>query len=181
MLKTSFCKSPNPVDPDVTKKMKDGVEKRWIWCEILNPVSFTKLRNYFSDIADRDQNATRQPSDDTVGGMSPVLFNRGNPTELKGQYMSEFSKEMVLRVAHLARLSFSEEELGKFSRQLSDIVGYVEKLGELDTADVEPLGTPFELPPSMREDEAVESMSTDDLLANAPGVKSGHFVVPKVI
>jgi aspartyl-tRNA(Asn)/glutamyl-tRNA(Gln) amidotransferase subunit C len=95
--------------------------------------------------------------------------------------MSEFSKDMVQRVAHLARLSFSEEELGKFSRQLSDIVGYVEKLGELDTDGVEPLGNPHELPPAMREDTVVESLPNDDLLANAPGVKSGHFVIPKVI
>ena len=95
--------------------------------------------------------------------------------------MSDFSKEMVQRVAHLARLSFSEEELDKFSRQLSDIVGYVEKLDELDTAGVEPLGNPFDLPAPMREETVIESMPSDDLLANAPGVKSGHFIIPKVI
>ena len=95
--------------------------------------------------------------------------------------MSEFSKEMVQRVAHLARLSFSEEELGKFSRQLSDIVGYVEKLGELDTEGVEPLSNPHDLPAAMREDTVRPSMPTDDLLANAPGVKHDHFVIPKVI
>ena len=95
--------------------------------------------------------------------------------------MSEFSKEMVERVAHLARLSFSEEELGRFSRQLTDIVGYVEKLGELDTDGVEPLGNPHELPPAMREDTVVPSMPAEELLANAPGVKAGHFVIPKVL
>jgi aspartyl-tRNA(Asn)/glutamyl-tRNA(Gln) amidotransferase subunit C len=95
--------------------------------------------------------------------------------------MSDFSQEMVQRVAHLARLSFSGEELSKFSRQLSDIVGYVEKLNELDTASVEPLGNPFALPAPMREDTVIPSMPVNDLLANAPVVKSGHFAVPKVI
>jgi len=95
--------------------------------------------------------------------------------------MSDFSKEMVENVAHLARLSFSEEEMGKFSKQLTDIISYVEKLGELDTENVAPLGNPFEIIKEPRADVELESLPVEKILENAPAAKMDHFVIPKVI
>lgn len=95
--------------------------------------------------------------------------------------MSEFSQEMIKKVAHLARLSFSDEDLQKFSRQLSDIVSYVEKLNEIDTTNVVPLSNPFDIDKPYRDDIVAPSMSVEDILSNAPESKLNSFVVPKVI
>jgi aspartyl-tRNA(Asn)/glutamyl-tRNA(Gln) amidotransferase subunit C len=95
--------------------------------------------------------------------------------------MSDFSKEMVEHVAHLARLSFSEDELSRFSRQLTEIISYVEKLNELDTDKVAPLGNPFEITREPRSDVPQGSLPVEKILENAPVAKMDHFVIPKVI
>ncbi|NPA49524.1 MAG: Asp-tRNA(Asn)/Glu-tRNA(Gln) amidotransferase subunit GatC [Thermodesulfobacteria bacterium] len=91
------------------------------------------------------------------------------------------TKEEVIHVAHLARLEFSEEELERFAEQLADILSYVEKLGELDTSNVEPTYHALKLTNVFREDEVKESLPTEEALANAPERENGFFVVPKVI
>ena len=91
------------------------------------------------------------------------------------------TKEEVLHVAHLARLEFSEEELERFAKQLGEILSYVEKLGELDTSEVEPTYHALKLKNVFREDEVRESIPTEEALANAPERENGFFVVPKVI
>ena len=53
--------------------------------------------------------------------------------------MDKISKEEVAYVANLARLSFGEEEMGKFTSQLNDILLYMDKLSEVDTTGVEPM------------------------------------------
>lgn len=95
--------------------------------------------------------------------------------------MSDFSKEMVENVAHLARLSFSKEELSRFSRQLTEIISYVEKLNELETDNVAPLGNPFEITREPRCDVPQGSLPVEKILGNAPAAKMDHFVIPKVI
>jgi len=95
--------------------------------------------------------------------------------------MSQISPEMIKKIANLARLSFDEKEGAKAALQLSDIVSYVEKLNKLDTTGVVPLSNPFDVDKPLRADVPGGSLSTDDVLANAPLSKLDYFVIPKVI
>lgn len=95
--------------------------------------------------------------------------------------MSEISQEMVKKIASLAKISFNDEDLPKISRQLTDIVSYVEKLNEIDTSAVTPLSNPFEIDKPIREDIPKDGLSVNDVLANAPDAKMDYFVIPKVI
>lgn len=91
----------------------------------------------------------------------------------------------VEKVAQLAHLEITPEELKIFAPQMAEIVTYVEQLDALATSDVEPaLGglTPEgERTDSSREDVAVPSLGQKLALAEAPDAASGHFRVPKVL
>ena len=87
----------------------------------------------------------------------------------------------VKYVAHLARLSLSPEEEQKISAQLGDILGYIEKLKEVDVAGVEPTAHAFPLVNVTRPDEARPSISHEDALCNAPAQANGLFLVPKIV
>jgi len=87
----------------------------------------------------------------------------------------------VAYVAHLARLEFSEAEEELFTGQLNDILLYMDKLNEVDTAGVEPLSHAISLSNAFREDRVQESLSQDLSLANAPDPRGEFFRVPKVI
>ncbi len=91
------------------------------------------------------------------------------------------SREEVLHVAELARLSLRPEEVEVFTRQLNDILAYVEKLQELDTAGVKPLAHVVPVFNAFREDKVRPSLSTEEALANAPAREERSFLVPKVI
>lgn len=87
----------------------------------------------------------------------------------------------VKYVAHLARLRLSPEEERKLGAQLGDILGYIEKLKEVDVGGVEPTAHPFPLVNITRPDEARPSLPHDDALRNAPQKASGLFIVPKIV
>ncbi len=91
------------------------------------------------------------------------------------------TREEVLHVAELARLSLGPDEVELFTRQLNDILAYVEKLQELDTSGVAPLAHVIPVFNAFREDEVKEGLSPDEALANAPARQEGNFVVPRVI
>jgi len=91
------------------------------------------------------------------------------------------SKKEVEYVARLARLRLSEEEKEKFTRQLGDILKYIDKLNELDTEKVEPTFHVLQLSNVFREDKVKPSLTQEEILANAPEVEAGHFKVKKVI
>jgi len=91
------------------------------------------------------------------------------------------TKHDVEHVAKLARLEITETEQAAFSKQLSAILTYVEKLKALDTAGVEPTATVLEQTNVFREDKARPSLSVEKALANAPEGDSGYFRVPKII
>lgn len=91
------------------------------------------------------------------------------------------TKDVVKKVAELSRLSFSEEELEKFTEEFSNIVSFIEMINELDTSNVEPSPYPINIINEPREDIVVESGKTEDMLKNAPKRKDGFIVVPKVI
>ncbi len=89
--------------------------------------------------------------------------------------------ETVKQVAHLARLSLAEEEVELFTRQLNDILKYVEKLNELDTTDVPPMAHVLELHNAFRDDVVQPGLPRGEALANAPDQQRESFAVPKII
>jgi aspartyl-tRNA(Asn)/glutamyl-tRNA(Gln) amidotransferase subunit C len=87
----------------------------------------------------------------------------------------------VKYVAHLARLSLSSEEEQTISVQLGHILGYIEKLKEVDVTGVEPMAHAFPLVNVTRPDEVRPSISQEDALRNAPAQANGLFIVPKIV
>jgi len=76
--------------------------------------------------------------------------------------------EQVRQVAKLSRLDLSEEEITQFSSQLSAILGYVEKIEQLDTSNVEPLAHCLAVNNCLRGDEIKPSLGTEKTLSVAP-------------
>jgi aspartyl-tRNA(Asn)/glutamyl-tRNA(Gln) amidotransferase subunit C len=84
-------------------------------------------------------------------------------------------------VAHLARLKLTPEEETQLGAQLGNILGYIEKLKEVDVTGVEPTAHAFPLVNVFRPDEPRPGLSTEEALRNAPKRANGLFVVPKVV
>ena len=89
--------------------------------------------------------------------------------------------EQVRKVARLARLDLSDGDLAIMARQLTDILGYVDQLRELDTTGVEPMAHPLPLQNVFREDEPWPSLTVDAALRNAPNRSGDFFAVPAVL
>jgi len=84
-------------------------------------------------------------------------------------------------VAHLARIALTPEEEQKLGAQLGNILGYIEKLNELDVTHVEPTAHAVPLINVTRPDELRPSLSSEEALANAPAKANGLFLVPKIV
>jgi aspartyl-tRNA(Asn)/glutamyl-tRNA(Gln) amidotransferase subunit C len=91
------------------------------------------------------------------------------------------SREDVAKVALLARLRLSEDELDRLTEQLGQIVGYVEQLQQVDTDDVEPMAHGVELSNVFRDDALRPSLPRDASLANAPKRDEECYRVPAVL
>ena len=87
----------------------------------------------------------------------------------------------VKYVAHLARLSLTAEEEQKFGAQLGQVLGYIEKLREVDVSQVEPTAHAVPLVNVTRSDEVRPSLSNEEALRNAPAKANGLFLVPKIV
>ena len=87
----------------------------------------------------------------------------------------------VLKVATLAKLRISEEEIEDFTRQFNQILEYFNKLNELDTTNVEPTSHVLDLKNVFREDQVQPSFPREEMLKNAPAHDKEFFRVPKVI
>lgn len=84
-------------------------------------------------------------------------------------------------VAHLARLELTPEEMQKFGAQLGQILGYIDKLNQLDVTGIEPTAHAVPLVNVTRVDEVRSSLSTERALMNAPAQANGLFIVPKIV
>jgi aspartyl-tRNA(Asn)/glutamyl-tRNA(Gln) amidotransferase subunit C len=91
------------------------------------------------------------------------------------------SREDVVNVARLARLALSDAEIERMREQLNAILGYIDKLKELDITNVEPTSHAVPLVNVMREDEIVPSLGQEAMLANAPDRAGALFRVPRII
>ena len=93
----------------------------------------------------------------------------------------KLSSKEVEYVARLARLEISDKETEKFTIQLNDILGYIDKLNELNTDGVEPMTHAIAVTNSFRDDKIINSIGTENALVNAPDGRGEFFRVPKVI
>jgi aspartyl-tRNA(Asn)/glutamyl-tRNA(Gln) amidotransferase subunit C len=87
----------------------------------------------------------------------------------------------VKYVAHLARIALTPEEQEQFGAQLSNILGYIEKLNQLDVSGIEPTAHAVPLVNVFRPDEVRPSLSNEEALRNAPASANGLFMVPKIV
>ena len=86
----------------------------------------------------------------------------------------------VEHVAKLARLEITDEEKVKFSKQLGDVLKYVEQMNEVDTTNVEPLSHVVDFNNVMRDDEIHYDCTKEQLMMNPPEEEDGFFKVPKI-
>jgi len=91
------------------------------------------------------------------------------------------SREDVEKVALLARLRLSDEEVATMTEQLGRIVEYVEQLNELNTEDVQPMAHAVELANVLAEDVVAPSLPREEALANAPKRDDECYRVPAVL
>lgn len=91
------------------------------------------------------------------------------------------SKDEVIRIAELAKLKLTEEEIVKFQIELSKILEYVEQLKEIDTKGVKLLSHPISRVNIFREDKVTKSIDREEALSNAPERTEEFFKVPKVM
>jgi len=92
------------------------------------------------------------------------------------------NRQEVEKIAHLARLAITEEELPVYVTSLSSIMNFVDALSKIDTGAVEPLAHPLVgQRQRLRPDEVTESDHREKYQANAPAVQAGLYVVPRVI
>ena len=94
---------------------------------------------------------------------------------------SRIGPEEVERIAHLARLRLSPQEAAEMASDLESILGYVELLGTLDTAQVEPTSHVIPMATPLREDRPGTSYPPETAVANAPARGGSAFAVPKVL
>ncbi len=94
----------------------------------------------------------------------------------------DVDRRLIQHIANLANLSFSEEEIRKFTDQMNEVLRYLEILDGLDTSGIEPTFHSLEGREGVfREDRVESSISSGEALRNAPDAGQGHFRVPKVI
>ena len=87
----------------------------------------------------------------------------------------------IRKIAHLARLGINADDIPEYSRNLSDILAFVEQLNAVDTTGVEPLAHPLEATQRLRADEVTETDNRENFQQVAPETESGLYLVPQVI
>ncbi|MEM6933271.1 MAG: Asp-tRNA(Asn)/Glu-tRNA(Gln) amidotransferase subunit GatC [Pseudomonadota bacterium] len=89
--------------------------------------------------------------------------------------------ETARKVARLARIAVTEEDLPAIASELSGILGWIEQLGEVDVTGIEPMTSVTPMALKRREDEVIAGDIRDKVLTNAPNAREGFFAVPKVV
>ena len=87
----------------------------------------------------------------------------------------------VQYVARLARIALTPAEEEKFGVQLSHVLGYIEKLNQLDVSGIEPTAHAVPMVNVARADEVTPSLTNEEALRNAPAKANGLFLVPKIV
>ena len=90
-------------------------------------------------------------------------------------------KDDIEKIAHLARLGITADDVPDYARNLSNILALVEQMSAVDTTGVEPMAHPLDAHQRLRADEVTETNQREHFQANAPQVEAGLFLVPQVI
>lgn len=90
-------------------------------------------------------------------------------------------RDTVQRIARLARLEVPERDLDTLAGELSNIIGWVERLDEVNTADIAPMASVADMKLRWRPDEVTDGGIPDRVTANATDAVNGMFSVPKVV
>lgn len=93
----------------------------------------------------------------------------------------KISPEKALAIAALARISITPEKAAVLAGQMDDILAYMDKLNELDTAGIEPMYTPLDQPGPLREDLTRKDFARARILENAPETDGEYFIVPRIV
>ena len=102
--------------------------------------------------------------------MTTGLYHRGMPVDID-----------IARVANLARLSLTEDELETFGAQLGDILEHAERVQALPTEGVPPTSHPLPMVNAFRADEVGDCLVPESFLSEAPDVADGQFRVPRIL
>ena len=90
-------------------------------------------------------------------------------------------QDEITKIANLAKLNISDEQMGEYENRLSSILDLVEQMNSVDTSGVEPMAHPLHMVQRLREDVVTEENQREHFQEHAPSVEKGLFVVPKVI
>lgn len=101
--------------------------------------------------------------------------------EVRGGVLLALDETAVRRIAQLARIRVPDDEIERLSGELSGILGWIEKLREVDIEGVEPMTGAVDTVLRERPDAVSDGGYAERILANAPETAGGHFVVPKVV
>jgi aspartyl-tRNA(Asn)/glutamyl-tRNA(Gln) amidotransferase subunit C len=93
----------------------------------------------------------------------------------------KITEELIDHIAHLARLEFQGEDKVSIQKDMERMIQFVDKLSEIDTANVEPLIFMSEEMNRLREDEPNVTVTHEEALMNAPKKDSDYFRIPKVL
>jgi aspartyl-tRNA(Asn)/glutamyl-tRNA(Gln) amidotransferase subunit C len=106
----------------------------------------------------------------------------GKPNErFNRETAMPIDRATVAKVARLARIRVTDEEIDRYAPQLDNIMKFVEQLGEVNTDNVAPLASVVDIDLKLREDKVTDGGIQEAVLANAPEALEGFFVVPKVV
>ena len=89
--------------------------------------------------------------------------------------------DTVRRIAHLARIAVAEEEVEHLKGELNAMLAFVEQLGEVDVAGVEPMTSVTPMAMRKRADVVTDGGIAEDIVRNAPATEDHFFLVPKVV
>ncbi|MBL6902990.1 MAG: Asp-tRNA(Asn)/Glu-tRNA(Gln) amidotransferase subunit GatC [SAR86 cluster bacterium] len=90
-------------------------------------------------------------------------------------------KETVATISYLSRLAFDKQNEEKITRDLENIIKFVDQLDSIDTYDIEPLKSPLEKTAKTREDKISAKNRKEQFLKNAPDANDDYFLVPRVV
>ncbi len=90
-------------------------------------------------------------------------------------------QDEIEKIAELARIRISGDEIGQVTERIAEILQMVDQLQAADTSDVEPMANPLDATQQLRPDEVTEDNQRDRFLAIAPATEDGLYLVPRVI
>ena len=90
-------------------------------------------------------------------------------------------KETVATISYLSRLAFDKENEEKITKDLENIIEFVDQLDGVNTSDIEPLKSPLEKTAKTRKDEITAKNRKEQFLKKAPDANEDYFLVPRVV